>query len=387
MSHVINVYRRRIIESDSDSDIENQQETMSEFTASQASQGTKPNTVPDVRRFFGSDDGGSDGECSGQPSPKSRRTSVGDGSVVSKASAGRAQFKYWVATVNNWRQSDLDRIAQLHADGYSSHVAYQPEVGESGTKHLQCVFTFKTKRELGPLKKKYGSHWHWEPMRADYSKALEYCRKEETRDPDAGFGFTEFGTAPVGAGIQGNRSDLAGAIALIRGGATQLEVLEAHPATFVRNVRGLTHAIALLERRRDFKTTIRWYYGPTGTGKSRAAFDEAPTAYWKDASNHWWDFYGGNENVIIDDYRCSFCQFNQLLRYFDRYPMRVEFKGGSCEFVAKTIYVTAPNSPEFMWAGRTEEDLSQLLRRIEVVRKYSVDGSFEEVKNTLAVDV
>jgi hypothetical protein len=76
--------------------------------------------------------------------------------------------------------------------------------------------------------------------------------------------------------------------------------------------------------------------------------------------------------VIIDDYRCSFCQFNELLRLLDRYPYQAQIKGGTVELIAPNIYITAPKAPAEMWATRTEEDLQQLLRRIDHVREFKV---------------
>lgn len=43
------------------------------------------------------------------------------------------------------------------------------------------------------------------------------------------------------------------------------------------------------------------------------------------------------------------------------------------QFRAKDIVITAPHRPEIMWAGRTAEDLGQLMRRIEVVRLFGLE--------------
>jgi len=87
-------------------------------------------------------------------------------------------------------------------------------------------------------------------------------------------------------------------------------------------------------------------------------------------SNKWWDGYCGQSEVIIDDYRRDLCTFAELLRLFDRYPHTVEFKGGSCQFLAKTIVVTTSKGPKETWEGRCDEDLAQLCRRINEIREF-----------------
>lgn len=207
-------------------------------------------------------------------------------------------------------------------------------------------------------------------MRGTSEQCRSYCTKEETRDQAAGFGVYERGIQPLAGQGAGSRSDLQRLGEAINGGKRGREIFDADPGAYIRYHRGIAAAVQLVSPRREFKSHIFWYYGPTGTGKSRAAFSEAPLAYWKSASDSWWDGYEGQEDVIIDDYRCDFCKFSHLLRLFDRYPLRLQIKGGTVEFVAKRIFITAPKSPREMWENRSEEDIGQLLRRIEEVKLF-----------------
>lgn len=134
--------------------------------------------------------------------------------------------------------------------------------------------------------------------------------------------------------------------------------------------RGINFLISQQQKSRDFVTEVYWFYGPTGSGKTRAASCACPDAYWKANNNRWWDGYEAHEDVIIDDYRTSFCPFSELLRLFDRYPFQVEVKGGTREFVARRVYVTTPKNPRDTWSLRSDEDLGQLLRRIHEVRHF-----------------
>lgn len=111
-------------------------------------------------------------------------------------------------------------------------------------------------------------------------------------------------------------------------------------------------------------------YIQTGSGKSREAYQQYPHGYYKMPTSKWWDGYDRHEVVIIDDYRRDLCSFGELLRLFDRYPLLVETKGGTVNFVAKTIVITTPKAPKETWDGRSDEDIKQLLRRIESVRYF-----------------
>jgi hypothetical protein len=59
----------------------------------------------------------------------------------------------------------------------------------------------------------------------------------------------------------------------------------------------------------------------------------------------------------------------------------VEYKGGSTEFRAKIVWVTTPKSPKDTWEGRSDEDIAQLLRRVETVERFG-----EEEQPQLFVD-
>lgn len=126
---------------------------------------------------------------------------------------------------------------------------------------------------------------------------------------------------------------------------------------------------------RQQKTEVHWYYGPTGTGKSREAYriaEAASSYYVKDPTNKWWDGYDQQDVVIIDDYRRDFATFATLLRLFDRYAMSVEYKGGTVQFNSRMIIVTSPKDPKSTWEGRSDEDIQQLMRRIDFKLHFDV---------------
>lgn len=129
------------------------------------------------------------------------------------------------------------------------------------------------------------------------------------------------------------------------------------------------------------KRIVKWYWGPTGSGKTRTAFAELLEE--TDVKNIWissgklepfLNGYTGQQCVILDDFRPGSCRFDLLLRLFDGYPVTVNVKGSTCNWMAKIIIVTAPIAPEEMYVnhetGQPWDHLDQLLRRIDLIKEF-----------------
>lgn len=147
-----------------------------------------------------------------------------------------------------------------------------------------------------------------------------------------------------------------------------------HPSVFVKFHRGLREYQLITQTRRNWKTEVFWFWGPTGTGKSRWAWETYPDAYGKAAGTKWWCGYTDQDTAIIDDFRPSKeMPFNFILNLFDRYPLLLETKGGQVQCLFKKIIVTCPYSPKDMlthldWIG--VEQGTQLLRRIDHIVQF-----------------
>jgi len=269
-------------------------------------------------------------------------------------------------TLNNPSSLEIQKLKEYVAD--ARYAIFQLERGTNGTEHVQGYCSRANPTGFGAWKKGLGTRAHIEAARGTAAENKAYCSKEDTRVE----GPWEYGSLPS----PGQRSDLAGIITAARDASISMaDVLEENPEAFLRYHKGILAIRSVCEPRRSWKTEIYWYFGSTGSGKSRRANDEAPAAYWKPGGTKWWDGYDGHEDVIIDDYRRDLCPFHELLRLFDRYPMQVEVKGGSRSFVAKRIFVTTPQSPQATWEGRSEEDIAQLIRRITFTRNFDVSQS------------
>lgn len=184
-----------------------------------------------------------------------------------------------------------------------------------------------------------------EIARGSKAECRAYSSKDETRAPDAGFGFIELGRyedVPDKRG-QGARNDIHAATELIRAGGTLQSVAQEHGEAYVKFHRGFLafqSAIHSGPRVRDAGGVFQpprvfWFYGSTGTGKTLAVFEAsgAEEVFSKPGGNDWWDGYCGQPVVLLDDYRGNWFP---LLTFFDfliDIPFRYHSKAATCRSI------------------------------------------------------
>nr|WAE43181.1 MAG: replication associated protein [Cressdnaviricota sp.] len=267
----------------------------------------------------------------------------------------------WCITINNWTPEDL---AALKAEKHD-YMVLAPEVGESGTPHIQAYIYKHSKIGFPGLHKRL--------KRARLAEAIGTPEQNRTYivgpytdgekhkpfNPDA----EEFGQIPR----QGKRTDLDEIRAVLKETNSMRKVVEI--ASSYQSVKMAEQILKYTEKPRNFKPEVLWFYGPTGSGKSRLAYELlGEDCYTCLSTGRWFDGYDAHENVLIDDMRKDFMKFHELLRLLDRYAMRIETKGGTRQFLAKRIIITSAYPPQEMY--NTREDVQQLLRRIDQVRLF-----------------
>lgn len=232
------------------------------------------------------------------------------------------------------------------------------EVGESGTPHLQGYAEFDRAVDLGTLGRLLGGRAHVEACKGTAAQNIAYCRK-------GGDCYCERGVP----GAPGTRNDIRAVRELVRNTGRMADVIEI--ATSYQSLRMAELLLKYVGPERKSPPRVRWFWGPTGTGKTLSAVTEAGGDFWMSSrSLRWWDGYDGQTKVIFDDFRADFCTFHELLRILDRYPFRVEVKGGSRPLLATDIWVTSCHPPERVYPNCGER-VEQLIRRIHEVREFS----------------
>lgn len=265
----------------------------------------------------------------------------------------------WCLTINN---PTFEEELFVQEEVECRYIISGDEKGEQGTNHLQIYIEFGKVMRFAAVKKLF-PRAHIEQRRGTREEARNYCMKEGA--------YIERGD--WNAGGQGTRTDLD----KIR----TLAIEEGMRAvTAIGNAQQIKVAEKFLtynEEPRDWKPTVEWIYGPTGTGKSKLAHEKlTEDCYRKANGTKWWNGYDNHENVIIDDFRDSWWSLTEMLSLLDRYEHRIECKGGERQFRPKHIIVTSAKAPEDCYKG-TGEDIQQLLRRIDTVTK--LGNEVEEV--------
>lgn len=112
--------------------------------------------------------------------------------------------------------------------------------------------------------------------------------------------------------------------------------------------------------------TCSVFWGRTGTGKSRRAWDEAGIlAYPKNPRTKFWDGYRDHQHVVIDEFRGGI-DIAYLLIWLDRYPVIVEVKGSSVVLRASSIWITSNVDPRLWYPDADQETKDALLRRLTI---------------------
>ena len=232
-----------------------------------------------------------------------------------------------------------------------NYIKGQLEYGSStGYLHWQVMVAFKAKATCAKVKEIFGQECHVEISRS--AAANDYVCKEDTRVEGTQF---ELGRLAM-------KRDAPKDWDLVRANAEQGNFKEIPSDVFIRCYGNLKRIAvdSLIPHAQEKEVYVFW--GSTGTGKSRRAWDEATwDAYPKDPNSKFWDGYRGQENVVIDEFRGAI-SISHMLRWLDRYPTIVEVKGSSCVFNAKRIWITSNLGPE-MWYPDLDAETTMALRR------------------------
>lgn len=274
--------------------------------------------------------------------------------------------RIFMYTQNNYNDACFEHYQQLVSSGIAKGFVVGIETGSrTGTPHLQCVVRWKQP------KRKHASIRLLRVSCADGDKiagfvqavkfpkqAITYCKK----DGD----FVIYGEPGES---QGKREDLESATASFLDHRNLDRFKREFPVLYVKYPKGFSSLLTYPMRKLNEPPEIIWIYGDTGTFKTRCIWESVSDPYkiWpSNTSLQWFDGYNGHPIVLLDDFRAHWGKFSVLLKYTDRYPMRVPSKFGFLNWAPVKIYITCSKSP---WAvyDVPSENVSQLVRRCSAI--------------------
>lgn len=201
------------------------------------------------------------------------------------------QGKYWLITDYN---TNINYDTEPAAFWTSKRVVYskgQLELCPTTERlHWQFTVCFDKKVRPSTVKTLLGNQCHNELTNSE--ETLNYVWKDETSQGRR----WEWGTLP----FKRNRSaDWEQVWDLAKKGK-----FEDIPANIRVNSYNSLKKIAMDNMKPEgIEKDVKVYWGPTGVGKSRKAWDEAGwDAYPKAPTTKFWDGYQGQENVVMDEF-------------------------------------------------------------------------------------
>lgn len=239
------------------------------------------------------------------------------------------------------------------------YIKGQLEMGNNtGYLHWQICCYYKVKVSQNYMKLIFGNRAHIEMTRGP--AAQEYVWKEDTRITNTQF---ELGKLPF------NRSkDKDWDLILQNARDGQFDAIPSD--VLIRCYASLKRIRVDSLQAEPIPKRVYCYWGATGTGKSKRAWELATfAAYPKDPNTKFWDGYSGQSVMVIDEYRGSI-SISHILRWLDRYPVIVEIKGSSCVLKAECIYFTSNLNPRDWYPDLDEETQKALLRRFTEITHF-----------------
>lgn len=273
-----------------------------------------------------------------------------------------SEAKRWCFTLNNYSEEEYNLFELLEW----SYLIIGKEKGKEGTPHLQGYIELKKARRLTALKKE-NLRVHWEKLKGLPWQAANYCKKEGD--------FREWGKISVPEKNGKNDVKFGDIVSKFKAGGMR-GIMEDPPK--LSSLRLLEKWATYLEPERTTKPYVHWIWGASGTGKSKLA-NTYPDKYWKDDTK-WWDGYDGQKTVVLDDFRGSQMKFTYLLRLLDRYPMRLEVKGGYRQMTSINVIITSIIHPKNCYFTNTDDEygepIQQLIRRIDLITETNEKNIF-----------
>lgn len=267
-----------------------------------------------------------------------------------------SRFRRFCFTWNNYPLDAEEQLRCFFERKHGVYLVFGREVGESGTPHLQGyihlahAITFRALKSALPA-------LHFERARGSGQQNRDYC----TKDSD----FVEIGSLPAEKGDAGKEA-----------WSTILRKAEEGDWAWIKNQypRVWIHSYQKLQSLRRPNLGVvneivnEWWYGETGTGKSRLAWEKYGAICYQKMLNKWWDGYDNEPVVVIEEWSPkNEVTASALKIWADRYPFAAQIKGGVLQKIrpAKIIVISNYRLSDCFPDSRDREPVQRRFKEIE----------------------
>jgi len=289
------------------------------------------------------------------------------------------EHKSWIFTINNFTDEDIKKIESSKF----RYMCWAPEVGEEGTPHMQGFVMWGHGKTRKQITKWLPRAWTMpKSPNSTHQECIQYIQgpyekdgKSKPLNPD----FKEFGSRPK----PGARHDLESVYDAIMHKRKRIQevceedggwpVFAKYPKSTMILQGWADKKVAIAKYKEGMKPYVTVLWGDTGSGKTRMVYEK------HDAINVfrmvvgdgskgsvWWDDYCGESVILLDDFRGSW-PFEYLLQFLDRYPLRLQTKGGTCWRLCTHIYITSNEHPDSWYKNDRNIPLQRRLDEIILV--------------------
>lgn len=269
-----------------------------------------------------------------------------------------ARARGYCFTINNYNDEDIALTQSLLAS--ATYGIFGFETGKNNTKHIQGYGYWTNKISFSTIKETL-PRAHIECAKGDARENQSYCSKEDN--------YTEYGTIPQ----QGRRNDICAFKDDILSGMSEEELLDKHTECFAKYDRFYQRCRNIVLKKQAklmIQPEVIVIEGDTGTGKTHTVYAENDiNDVYKvevgdgSSGSVFWDSYSGEKVILIDDFHSNL-KLDYMLRLLDKYPMKLNIKGGHTWKCAEKIYITTNVELDRWYPNCHVRHRNALLRRI-----------------------
>lgn len=237
-------------------------------------------------------------------------------------------------------------------------ITCEDECPETGKWHGHAFIYFKNGVALASVKKLFGEDCHLEPI-YNNSGCIKYVKGEIGDEHKKKSNIREFGIMPMDNGKKRINE-------VIEKYDSISEIMQSEPELYCQYRNGIKDIIAEKQRKNRYVKApkVIWTYGPTGTGKTKRAFEAGARNV--DYNNGFFTDWGDARIISIEEMNGQI-PYKTLLKITDQYHnyYEVNIKGGSKLVDLDEIYITSSKHPHQCYPNQDKFDsIKQLFRRI-----------------------